>query len=183
MALKEISLSSLIDTLDETESEFADFFRPMLGYDAVLTLYEGINDDVEQLLVEVEDETGFEFPGDMISFYMCTNGGVFGDLKLYSIDEDKTIENNIHTINVTNKTLKESIGLDNSSILIGEYLNSDMYVTCTLNSDNEYTYQIWDSIKKTVAMQFEYLIQIIALEISYATDYEGFTKIVNGEID
>lgn len=179
MALKEISLSSLVDMLDETQSEYADFFRPMLGYEAVLKLYDGIGDDVEPLLVEIEDETGFEFPSDLVAFYMCSNGGMFGDMELFPITNDKSVENNLHTLNVLNKSLKEEIGLDNKTILIGKYLFGDNYVTCTLKDDGEYSYQLWDSAKKAIAMEFEFLAQLVALEVSYVTDYDGLMEFAN----
>jgi hypothetical protein len=172
MALKEIYLTSLVDALDELKSEYADFFRPMLGYEAVLKLYEGIEDNVEPLLVEIEDETGYEFPPDLISFYMCSNGGEFGDLELFPITSDKDVENDIHRLNVTNKSLKEDLGLDTKTLLIGKYMDSDIYVTCVLKDDGVYSYQLYDAKKKKVTMEFEYLVQLVALEVSYVTDYE-----------
>lgn len=181
MALREINLSSLVDLLDEEKSEYADFFRPMLGYEAVLTLYDGIEDNVESLIVEIEDETGYEFPSDLVSFYMCTNGGKFGDLTLFPITNDKNIKEDIHKLNVLDKSLKEQMGLDNKTLLIGKYENSSNYVTCSLNDDDVYTYQLWNSAKKSVAMEFELLIQLIALEVSYVTDYEGLMDFVNSD--
>lgn len=179
MALKEISLSSLVDVLDQAESEYADFFRPMLGYEAVLTLYDGIDDNVEPQIKEIEDETGFEFPPDLISFYMCSNGGEFGDLELFPLTTDKTIENNFHKLNVIDKSLKESIGLDKKTLLVGKYLEGDNYVTCVLKDDGIYSYQLYDSKKQKVIMEFEYLVQLIALEISYVTDYDGLIEFAN----
>ena len=178
MALKTIDLSNLVDTLDAQESDFADFFRPMLGYDAVLTLYEGINDDYHPLILEIEDETGFEFPGDVIAFYMCTNGGVFGELELYPISSDSSLEYDIHRNNVTNKELKISLGLNPNVLLLGKYIDSDTYVIGFLNDDKVYTYALWDSKKKAITMEFEYLIQLVALEISYNIDNEGFMDLV-----
>ena len=94
MALKEIELEDLVDALDEIESEYADFFRPMLGYEAIIKLYDGIDDDIEPMINEIEDEVGFEFPPDLLSLYVCTNGGEFGDLTLYPLTNDKTVEKN-----------------------------------------------------------------------------------------
>jgi hypothetical protein len=181
MALKEISLTGLVDMLDEMESEYADFFRPMLGYEAILTLYDGIADDVESQLVEIEDETGYEFPPDLVAFYMCSNGGVFGDLKLFPLTNDKSVENTIHKHNVIDLSLKESIGLDKKDLLIGHYPDVDNYVFCSLKDDGDYTYKLWDSNKKKVIMEFEYLIQIVALEVSYVADYDGFTDFINSK--
>ena len=179
MALKEISLSSLVDMLDATESEYADFFRPMLGYEAVLKLYDGIEDDVEPQLVEIEDETGYEFPPDLISFYMCSNGGVFGDLQLYPLTNDKSVENTILKVNVLDTSLKDSINLGRKTLLVGKYLDGETYLTCILKDDGVYSYQLWDAQKGKVTMEFEYLVQIVALEVSYVADYDGlidFTK-------
>lgn len=177
MALTEINLTSLVDVLDEAKSEYADFFRPMLGYDAILKLYEGIEDDVESLLVEIEDETGYEFPSDLIELYMCTNGGEFGDLELFPITTDKDVENNIHKYNVIDKSIKESIGLSDRELLVGKYIGGNNYVICRLNEENVYEYQLWDSHKKETVMTFEFLIQLIALEISYITDYDGLVDL------
>ena len=170
MALKRIELSDLVDFLDDTQSEYADFFRPMLGYEAALKLYDGIEDDVEPLLTELEDELGFEFPSDLIEFYLCTNGGEFADLELFPLTKDSSIENSIHRLNVINTDLKESIGLDRTTLLIGKYVTDDNYLTCVLKEGKVYSYQLWNATKQQVIMEFEYLIQLIALEISYATD-------------
>lgn len=177
MALKEITLSSLVDLLDENKSEYADFFRPMLGYEAILRLHDAISDDIEPLLVEIEDETGYEFPSDLIEFYMCTNGGEFGDLELFPITNDKSIENNIHRLNVLDKSLKKSMGLSDDILLVGKYMEGNNYVICQLNEDGVYEYQLWDSVKQTTAMTFEYLIQLVALEVSYVTDYDGLVDL------
>lgn len=179
MALKEISLSSLVDVLDQAESDYADFFRPMLGYEAVLKLYDGIDDNVESQLLEVEDETGFEFPPDLIAFYMCSNGGEYGDLELFPITNDKSVENNIHKLNVIDTSIKESIGLDKKTLLVGKYLEGSNYVTCVLKDDGVYSYQLYDSSKQKVIMEFEYLVQLIALEVSYVTDYDGLVEFAN----
>lgn len=179
MALKEIKLVDLIDYLDEEKSEYADFFRPMLGYEAVLTFYEGIDDSMEPSANEIEDETGFQIPPDLIAYYLCTNGGEFGDLQLFPL-VDKGAENTIHRLNVLDKSLKESIGLDNSSLLIGKYTFGDNYLTCTIE-DGTYSYHLWDSAKKEVTMSFEYLVQLVALEVSYVTDYDGFMDFANSE--
>ena len=172
MARKEIKLSDLVDALDSIESEYADFFRPMLGYEAVLKLYEGIEDSDETLINELEDETSFEFPPDLIAFYMNTNGGVFGDLELYPL-ADKNNENTIHKLNVLSKDLKRSIGLDDSSILVGKYTFNDNYVIVKLE-DGKYVYQLYDGKAQEPKMNFEYLVQLVALEVSYVTDYDGF---------
>ena len=181
MALKKISLSGLVDLLDSTGSEFADFFRPMLGYEAVLKLYDGIDDSVEPLLVEIEDELGFEFPSDLINFYMCTNGGVFGDLQLFPLTTDKSAENNIHRLNVIETSLKESLEISKDTLLIGKYLNNEDYVVCVLKDDGVYSYQLWNSKKNAVMMEFEYLIQLVALEVSYATDPDNLISFANSE--
>lgn len=183
MALREIDLTSLVEELDNIKSDYADFFRPMMGYDALLTLYEGIEDSVEPLLVEIEDETSYEFPADLISFYVCTNGGIYGDLELYPISHDSTLTKEIHKLNVTNKELKESIGLDTKSLLIGQYNDNATYVICTLNDDGVYTYQIWDSRTKAPTMEFEYLVQLVALEVAYVADNDGFTEFANRKED
>lgn len=172
MARKEIRLSDLVDALDSIESEYADFFRPMLGYEAVLKLYEGIEDSVEPLINELEDETSFECPPDLLAFYMNTNGGTFGDLELYAFS-DKNNDYTIHRLNVLNKDLKQSIGLDNSSILVGKYTFNDNYVIVKLE-DGKYVYQLYDGKAQQPKMNFEYLIQLVALEVSYVTDYDGF---------
>ena len=179
MALKEISLTSLVDMLDESESEYADFFRPMLGYEAILKLYDGIEDEIEPQLVEIEDETGYEFPPDLISFYMCSNGGVFGDLELFPLTNDKSVENTIHKLNVIDTSLKESLDLNRKTLLVGKYLDGDTYVICVLKDDGVYSYQLWDAEKKKVTMEFEYLVQIVALEVSYVADYDGLVDFSN----
>lgn len=181
MTLKEIKLENLVDSLDDLESEYADFFRPMLGYEAILTLYEGIDDSMESLVVEIEDETGFEFPPDLIGYYLCTNGGKFGDLSLFPLTAERSMENTIHRLNVLNKSLKESIGLDNSTLLIGQYTDTNTYVTCTLSEDGIYSYKLYDADNKTVTMEFEYVTQLVALEVSYITDYDELMDIVNSQ--
>lgn len=181
MALKEIKLSNLVDILDEDESEFADFFRPMLGYEAVLKLYEGIDDEVEPLLGEIEDELGFEFPYDLVNFYMCTNGGIFGDVRLFPITKDPSVEENIHRLNVVNTSLKEELGLENNTLLVGKYDEDDNYVLCVLKDDGVYSYQLWDSSKHKVMMEFEYIIQLVALEVSYATDPDSLIDFANSK--
>ena len=179
MALKEIGLTQLVDALDAQESEYADFFRPMLGFEAVLKLYDGIGDEDETFVNEIEDETGFEFPPDLIGFYLNTNGGRFGDLDLFPLF-DKNTENTIHKLNVLNKDLKMSIGLDNSSILVGKYTINDNYVIVKIE-DGEYVYKLWDGKTKTVKMKFEYIAQLVALEVSYVTDYDGFMAYAQSE--
>lgn len=179
MALEKIELIDLVEGLEMAESDYANFFRPMLGYEAVLKLYLGIDDSVEPLIGEVEDETGFEFPPDVIEFYMATNGGTFGDLELYPF-YDKDTENTIHRLNVLDKSLKESIGLDNSSLLIGKYKFNENYIVVKIE-DGEYVYKLWDGETKTTKMNFEFLLQLVALEVSYVTDYDGFMDIANEE--
>lgn len=179
MALKKISLSKLVDALDDTQSEFADFFRPMLGYEAVLTLYDGIDDNYVPLITEIEDELGFEFPSDLINFYMCTNGGTFGDLKLFPLTTDKSVEFSMHKLNVLDSSLKESLNLERNVLLVGKYNSDNNYVLCKLNKDGVYTYQLWDSVKQKVLMEFEYLIQLVALEVSYATDPDSLIDFAN----
>ena len=182
MAMQEIELMDLVDALDESKSDYADFFRPMLGYEAILKLYLGITDEVEPLLLEIEDETSYEFPPDLVSFYVCSNGGEFGDLVLYPITNDKKFPLNIHTLNVLDKSLKESIGLDNKTLLIGGYpQDPDTYVTCKLNDDGTYAYQLYDAKKKQAKMQFEYIIQLVALEINYITDYDELVDYANSK--
>lgn len=181
MALKRIELSKLIDYLDSQESDFADFFRPMLGYEAILKLYDGISDEQEPLIGEIEDETGSQFPTDLISFYMCTNGGVFGDLELFPLTTDSSVPQNIHKLNVFDKELKENIGLDNSTLLIGKYLIGNNYVTCIIDEDGTFVYQLWDSVKKTVVMQFNYIVELVALEVSYIADYDGLMEYANSD--
>lgn len=181
MALKEISLTSLVEALDDEKSDYADFFRPMLGYDAILTLYDGIQDDIEPLLVEIEDETGYEFPPDLISFYICTNGGVFGDLELFPISKDSSLPYEIHRLNAIDKSLKESLGLDKKTLLVGKYTDAETYVICTLKEDGVYAYQIWDGRSKSVNMEFEYLVQLVALEVAYVADNDGFMEFANKE--
>ena len=182
MAMQEIELTDLVEALEETKNDYADFFRPMLGYEAILKLYLGITDDVEPLLVEIEDETGYEFPPDIISFYLCSNGGEFGDLELYPITTDPQFPNNLHRLNVTDKSLKESIGLDNKTLLVGGYPNDDTtYVTCKLNSDGTYKYQLYDGSKQKVKMEFDYILQLVALEINYITDYDELVEYANSK--
>ena len=176
MALKEISLSSLVDVLDEVESDYADFFRPMLGYESILNLYDGIDDNVEPQLIEIEDETGYEIPSDLLSFYMCTNGGKFGELELFPITNDSSVENNLLKLNVIDQSLKESIGLTKKDLLVGKYLVGNNYVVCVLKDDGVYSYEIWDPKKKKIVMEFEYLIQLVALEVSYVTDNDDFSE-------
>ena len=173
MALKEIRLEALVEALDEQESEYADFFRPMLGYEALITLHMGMDDSLEPLISEIEDETLYEFPGDLLAFYLCTNGGSFGDLDLFPVTNDPDEKYSIHTLNVIDKEPKTALGIDNKTLLIGQFRNTDVYVTCKLNDEGVYTYQLWDSQKKAVTMEFEYLIQIVALEMDYATDFDG----------
>lgn len=181
MALNEISLSGLVDLLDDTESEYADFFRPMLGYEAILKLYDGIDDSIETLLTELEDELGFEMPSDLISFYMCTNGGEFADLQLYSITNDRTIDTNLHTINALDTSLKDNLGVGKDTLLVGKYKNTDTYITCVLKDDDIYSYQLYDSNKHKVIMEFEYLIQLVALEVSYATDPDAIFDFIDSQ--
>ena len=181
MALKEMNLTTLVEALDEVQSDYADFFRPMMGYDALITLYEGIEDTTESLLVEVEDETGYEFPPDLVSFYVCTNGGIFGDLVLYPITTKADEVNEIHRLNVIDKSFKESIGLDKKSLLIGQYTDNSTYLICTLKDDGTYAYQIWDSRTKAPSMEFEYLVQLVALEVAYVADNDGFMEFANKE--
>ena len=182
MALVEIELTDLVDALDETGSEYAAFFRPMLGYEAVLKLYLGITDDAEPLLVEIEDESSFEFPPDLVSFYMCTNGGEFGDLELYPLTTDASVTNSLHKLNVIDKSFKESIGLDNKTLLIGGYPDDpDTYITCKLNPDGSFAYQMYDATKKKAKMEFEYIIQLVALEVNYVTDYDALVDYSNGK--
>jgi len=182
MEMQEIELVDLVDALDEAKNDYADFFRPMLGYEAILTLYLGITDEVESLLVEIEDETGYEFPPDLVSFYVCSNGGEFGDLDLYPITTDPEFTTNIHRLNVTDKSLKESIGLDNKTLLIGGYPEDDTtYVTCKLNSDGSYKYQLYDATKQKVKMEFDYILQLVALEINYITDYDELVDYANDQ--
>jgi len=181
MALREIKLEDLVDALDELESEYADFFRPMLGYEAILKLYEGVDDNMEDLVVEIEDETGFEFPADLIGLYICTNGGSFGELDLFPLSADSSVENTIHKLNVLNKSLKESIGVDNSTLLVGQYANTNTYVTCNLTKDGIYSYKLWDAQKRAVTMEFEYIVQLVALEISYVADYDGLMDFANSK--
>lgn len=179
MALKSITLTEMVDKLDNEGSEYADFFRPTLGYDALFKLYEGINDSCESLLSEIEDETGYQFPTDVIELYMCSNGGYFADIELFPISNDSSLENDVHRLNVFNKELKESIGLNNSTILFGRYIDSKTYIICSLNEDNVYQYSLWDGIKQETTITVEYLIQLLALEISYNIDNEGFMELIN----
>ena len=182
MAMQEIELMDLVDALDECESDYADFFRPMLGYEAILKLHLGITDNDEPLIVEIEDETSFEFPPDLVSFYICSNGGEFGDLELYPLTNDPTVTNSIHRLNVLDKSLKESIGLDSKTLLVGGYpQDPDTYVTCKLNSDGTYAYQLYDAKNHKVKMEFEYIVQLIALEINYITDYDELVDYANSE--
>ena len=182
MALEEIELADLVDALDETGNEYAAFFRPMLGYEAVLRLYLGITDNDESLLVEIEDETSFEFPPDLVAFYMCTNGGEFGDLELYPLTTDPSVENSLHKLNVTDKSFKESIGLDNKTLLVGGYPDDpNTFITCKLNADGSYAYQMYDATKKKSKMDFEFIIQLVALEVNYVTDYDALVDYANGK--
>lgn len=182
MALQEIELMDLVDALDEVESEYSAFFRPMLGYEAILKLYLGITDDLEPLIVEIEDESGYEFPPDLVSFYICTNGGEFGDLELYPLTTDPSVTNSIHKYNVIDKSLKESIGLDNKTLLVGGYPDDpNTYITCKLNADGTYVYQMYDATKKKAKMEFEYIIQLVALEVNYITDYDELVDYANGK--
>lgn len=181
MALQEIELMDLVEALDEIQSDYSAFFRPMLGYEAILKLYLGITDDAEPLIVEIEDESSYEFPPDLVSFYICTNGGQFGDLELYPITSDPNVEYSLHRLNVIDKNLKESIGLDNKTLLVGGYPDDpDTYITCKLNSDGTYKYQIYDAVKKSAKMEFEYIIQLVALEVNYVTDYDNLVDYANG---
>jgi hypothetical protein len=181
MALQEIELMDLVDALDEINSEYSAFFRPMLGYEAILKLYLGITDADETLLIEIEDETAYEFPPDLVSFYICTNGGIFGDLELYPLTTDTSV-NSLHRLNVIDKSLKESIGLDNKTLLIGGYPDDpNTYITCKLNKDGTYVYQMYDAAKQKVRMEFEYIIQLVALEVNYVTDYDELVEYANGK--
>ena len=103
----------------------------------------------------------------------------FGDLELYPF-YDKDTENTIHRLNVLDKSLKESIGLDNSSLLIGKYKFNENYIVVKIE-DGEYVYKLWDGETKTTKMNFEFLLQLVALEVSYVTDYDGFMDIANEE--
>ena len=70
----------------------------------------------------------------------------------------------------------ESIGLDNKTLLIGGYPDDpNTYITCKLNKDGTYVYQMYDAAKQKVRMEFEYIIQLVALEVSYIADYDGIT--------
>lgn len=179
MARNKISLTELVDQLDEQQSIFANFFRPMLGYDALLELYEGIDDGCEKLISEIEDETGYQFPEDVIAFYLCTNGGVFGDIELFPISTDSKLENEINKLNVYQTDLKESIGLDRTTILLGKYIDTDTYIICNLNDDGVYQYSMWDANARKTTISLEYLIQLLALEISYNIDNEDFVNAVD----
>ena len=103
----------------------------------------------------------------------------FANLDLFPL-YDKDTENTIHKHNVINKDLKESIGLDNNSLLIGHYVESDNYLIVKM-IDGEYTYQIYDGESKSAKMNFEFVLEIVALEISYASEYDEFMEIINKE--
>ena len=180
MKLEEIELEILVDALDEVGSDYANFFRPMLGYEAVLKLYAGIDDSAETYITEIEDETGFEVPSDLINFYICTNGGSFGEFQLFPLIGEKNTENTIHKLNVINKSLKESIGLKNSTLLLGKYNPTETYIICDIEN-GVYTYKLWDATKKEVTMTFEYIVQLVALEISYITEYDELMEFANSK--
>ncbi len=179
MALKRIELSDLVDLLDEAESDFANFFRPMLGFEALLKLYDGACDYEEPLVTEIEDETGCQFPTDLLAFYMCTNGGTFADLDLFPITTDPSVPENIHRLNVIDKSLKHEIGLSNETLLIGKYAFGNNYVTCDIDDEGIFVYHLWDGKKKEVTMDFHYIVELVGLEISYVTDYDNFVEYMN----
>ena len=179
MALEEIQLSDLVDELDEEQNDYANFFRPMLGYDAFLTLYEGIDDSFEPLLAEVEDEVGYEFPPDLIALYICSNGGKYGGMTLFPLTNDKDVSETINKLNVFDKSLKASLGLNNATLLLGRYGNLTNYVICYLKDEDTYSYAVYNGEKKEIRMEFESIAELVALEVSYVADYDGFMDYIN----
>ena len=126
MELEEISLAELLNSTSGTEY-FATFAK-LIGKSKDAIFFDGIDDDSDYLLEELENELGYELPSHYLDFLGYLNGGKFLNMDLFSL-ADKEYPNSLYGRNFLSNIRKE-IDIEDSSLIIGKYNSYIMCVGC-----------------------------------------------------
>lgn len=166
--MEKIELQEVIDTCEEAESDYIKLYRPLLGYEDNIQLYRGIDDSLQEILEEIEGRVGLALPADLIELYLISNGGKYFDITLYHLTDDKNDINGLYYKNLQDD-LREKYDIPQEKIIVGENTDGHLIVV-GLDEEGYYTYFLLEKETKEITMAFDYLIEILALEINYHTD-------------
>lgn len=117
MALKEISLAQVLEKTSGTA--YFSAFVQLVGKTSELVLYEGINQEQEYLIEQLENNLTTRISTNYLEFLKITNGGHVAGMNLFSLDT----EDNLDSLYYRNfKTdVRKKIKLSSDLLIIGEY--------------------------------------------------------------
>ena len=165
--MKKIELQEIIEACEAAESEYLRLYRPLQGYEDELEFNIGIDDSLEEVLTEIENKVGIQFPGDLLQLYLISNGGKYFDIDLYPLTADKNDENGLYYKNFVSG-IKENYDMPDEMILIGE-IEDEVYLGVGIDEEGYYYYCEWDQESRSLDLVYDYLIEMIAHEIDYHT--------------
>lgn len=169
--MEKIELQEIIEACEQTESEYIQLYRPLLGYEDEISLNRGIDDSLEDVLNEIEAKVGIEFPSDFLQIYLLSNGGKYFDINLYPLTNDKSDKKGLYAVNFDDNLRKE-YGIPKDVLILGESADGE-YITVGIDEEGYYAYCTWDKETKEIGMDYTSLVEVLMYEIDYYT--QAFT--------
>ena len=165
--MKKIDVQEIIDACEEVKSDYIQLYRPLLGYEDEVELYEGIDDSLQEPLEEIESKVGLAFPADFLQVYLLSNGGKYFDVTLYSLTSDKDDVNGLYYKNF-DQSMREQYNIPNEVLVVGETVDGE-FILIGLDDEDYYTCFTWNKESKNATYAYDYLLELLIGEIDYHT--------------
>ena len=169
--MEKIELQEIIDACEEAQSDYIKLYRPLLGYEENVSFYRGIDDSMEEVLDEIEELVGVEFPADFLQLYLIANGGKYFDINLYYLTADRSDKNGLYYKNL-DRSIREEYNIPVNAIIIGE-TEDGQYIYIGVDEEQYYYYCTWNKETKEMDMDFGYILELLVYEIDYHTQAFG----------
>lgn len=167
MPLKEISLAQVLEKT--SGSSYFTAFVQMVGKANELTFYEGIDENYQPLVEEIEQKMRMEISKNYLEFLTITNGGHIAGMKLFSLDDKSNLDSLYHRNFVAD--VRKKIKLPDNVLIIGEYNGG---LICFQSEDDEGSFVLMDVLNKE-KLEFAFLEDLITFRL-YLRLLEGGKK-------
>lgn len=175
--MEKIELQEIIDACEQAKSDYLQLYRPLLGYEENIQFYRGIDDSMQEVLEEIEAKVGLAFPADFLQLYLISNGGKYFDVTLYSLSNDKEDVNGLYYKNM-NQSFRNEYDIPQGTLVVGEN-SENQYILIGVDDEGYYGCYTWSKEDKDVAVGYDYLLELLMLEIDYHTG--AFDELHNEE--
>lgn len=165
MKRTEVTLESIITSLEGSQTFYEDFFPLLRGCEDYIKLYDGIDESSVEYIEKIEMETMSQFPEDLIEFLVCSNGAMIGDLTIFPLQlDDETVS--IYNLTCNTPNYRKNLNVPSDYFVLGSYTDSDLILICGIDGE-KYEYALYDPEEKKKIVKVDYLAQFIHFELEF----------------